>query len=135
MIVTTINDRKYIGYILCAVVIVVILVNYVAILKSITWQVGFRMRRRANLADKHQREINENKARAMDMYAKRLNKQPERMARNKKVYDIDEVNLSKISELNEDGQLTSQASSERDGKKRRKFRLKGDVFSNKVAPT
>ena len=69
---------------------------------------------------------------AMNLYAKRLNKQPERMARNHKVYANDEVNLSKIDELNEDGQLTSQASSnsERDGRKKRKFRLKGDIFSN-----
>jgi hypothetical protein len=90
------------------------------------------MRRRANLAEKDLRDQNKSKAMAMNLYAKRLNKQPERMARNHKIYANDEVNLSKIDELNEDGQLTSQASSnsERDGKKKRKFRLKGDIFSN-----
>ena len=40
---------------------------------------------------------------AMNLYAKRLNKQPERMARKHKVYANNEVNLSKIDELNEDG--------------------------------
>ena len=137
VIVTTINDRKYIGYILCTVVIVVILVNYVALLKSITWQIGFRMRRRANMAESNQKELNRSKARAMNLYAKRLNKQPERMARNHKVYAADGIDLSKIDELNEDGELTSQASSNsaRDGKKKRKYRRKGDLFSNKVAPT
>ena len=56
MIATTINDRKYIGYILCSVVLIVILVNYIALIKSITWQIGFRMRRRANMAAKDLRE-------------------------------------------------------------------------------
>ena len=37
MIATTIQDRKYIGYVLCFVVLVVIIVNYVALLSSITW--------------------------------------------------------------------------------------------------
>ena len=59
------------------------------------------------------------------------------MARNHKVYAADGIDLSKIDELNEDGELTSQASSNsaRDGKKKRKYRRKGDLFSNKVAPT
>ena len=70
MISTTISDRKYIGYILCSVVVIVILVNYIALIKSITWQIGFRMRRRANMAAKDQRE----KQKANNLYKKRLNK-------------------------------------------------------------
>ena len=70
MISTTISDRKYIGYILCFVVLIVILVNYIALIKSITWQIGFRMRRRANMAAQDQRE----KQKANNLYKKRLNK-------------------------------------------------------------
>ena len=50
MIDTTIEDRKYIGYILCLVTFIVIVVNLAALVSSLTWQVGFRIRRKANLA-------------------------------------------------------------------------------------
>ena len=52
------------------------------------------------------------------------------MARNHKVHATDGMNLSKIDELNEDGQLTSEASSNswRDGIKKLKYRRKGDLF-------
>ena len=49
---TTIHDRKLIGYLLSALVLVAIIVNIVAIAQSVAWQVGFRIRRKENLAFK-----------------------------------------------------------------------------------
>ena len=70
VIASTIQDRKYIGYVLCLVVLVVIVVNYFALLTSITWQIGFRIRRKANMEMEEKR----NKKKAGNLYTKRLNK-------------------------------------------------------------
>ena len=44
----------------------------------------------------------QSKERAGNFYSKRLNKQPERMLKNNKVFNIDGMSLSKIDEQNED---------------------------------
>ena len=49
MVTTTIQDRKFIGYLLCAVTFAVIVVNLIQLSKSISWQMGFRIRRKANM--------------------------------------------------------------------------------------
>ena len=46
---TTIADRKYIGYGVVIVTLIVIVVNLCALLNSIAWQIGFRWRRKANI--------------------------------------------------------------------------------------
>ena len=46
---TTIVDRKYIGYGIIIVTFIVIVVNLSALIKSISWQIGFRWRRKANI--------------------------------------------------------------------------------------
>ena len=71
VIYTTIHDRKYIGYILCLVTIIVIVVNIAAIIQSISWQVGFRICRKMNI--RAQIEVG-TKMNLNDMKRKRLNK-------------------------------------------------------------
>ena len=46
---TTIIDRKYIGYGIVAVTLIVITVNLCALMSSVAWQIGFRWRRKANI--------------------------------------------------------------------------------------
>ena len=107
MIETTIEDRRYIGYILCLVTLIVIVVNLATLIDSITWQVGFRVRRRDNIA--RNAAISQDKLGLNNIYDKRVNKQPTRM-KNKRHFDIDS-NLPKISELNETDEASSSQKS------------------------